>query len=128
MPASLATLSTNHVDTYLEAFGDMLWMPDHVHVENARFMDSFNDMLWGYTDSGDKQLGSTFNYYVDKFIKFAFGVIVAAGERIRLTPRPKNLIMNLGFQIPTLFSLHCLQPVESEDPRQMALSCHLKSP
>ena len=55
MAASLAALGTDHVDAYVEAFLHVLWVADHVHVENAGFVEALDDVDWGNADGGDEE-------------------------------------------------------------------------
>ncbi len=41
-------------------------------------MEALDDMLWWYTDRGDEELSSTIDDDTHKFVKFAFGVVVAS--------------------------------------------------
>lgn len=65
MAASFAALGADHVDAYVEAFLDVLRVPDHVHVENAGFVEALDDVDWGHADGGDEEFGAGINYYRD---------------------------------------------------------------
>ena len=55
----------------------MLGVADHVHVEDAVFVEALDDVLGRHADGGDKELGSAIYYYGDEIVQFALGVIVA---------------------------------------------------
>ena len=57
----------------------MLGVSNHVHVENARFVESVDDMLWGDANGGDEELGSAVDDDADELVELAFCVIVAGG-------------------------------------------------
>lgn len=65
MSASFAALGADHVDAYVEAFLDVLWMSDHVHVEDTGFVEALDDVEWGHADGGDEKFGTGFDYYRD---------------------------------------------------------------
>lgn len=74
---SLTTLSTNDIDAEVQALLHMLWVSDHVHVENAGLMNTFDDMLRWHTNSRDEEFGSAVDDDIDKLIELTLGVIVA---------------------------------------------------
>ena len=74
---SFATLSTDHVNADIQTFLNMFWVADHVHVEDAGFVEAFDNMLGWNTDGGDEEFGAAVDDDADKFVKFAFGVVIA---------------------------------------------------
>ena len=79
MSTSFAALSTDHVNTDIQAFLHMFGVADHVHVEDAGLVEALDDMLGGNPDGRDEELGSAINDDAHEFVKFAFGVVVASG-------------------------------------------------
>jgi hypothetical protein len=74
---TFTSLSADDINTELEAFLDVLWVTDHVHVENTVCVDLVNDSLWWDTDSRDEELGARFNDDVNKLAKLTLCVVVA---------------------------------------------------
>ena len=58
MAAAFAALGADHVDADVEAFLDVFGVPDHVHVEDAGFVEALYDVLWGHSDGGDEEFGA----------------------------------------------------------------------
>ena len=54
MTASFTALSANHVNAYFQALVDVLRVANHVHIEDAGFVETLNDMDWRDADCGDK--------------------------------------------------------------------------
>ena len=79
MTASFAALGAYHIGADVETFLDVFGVPDHVHVENAGFMEALDDVNWGDADSGYEQLGAGVDDDGDEIVKFAFCVVVATG-------------------------------------------------
>ena len=52
-------------------------MADHIHVEDAGFVETLDDVLGGYADGGDEELGAGVDDDGDEFVEFAFGVVIA---------------------------------------------------
>jgi hypothetical protein len=74
---TFTSLSADDINTELEAFLDVLWVTDHVHVENTVCVDLVNDSLWWDTDSRDEELGARFNDDVNELAKLTLCVVVA---------------------------------------------------
>jgi hypothetical protein len=51
---TFTTLCTDDVDTEFQALLDVLWVADHVHVEDTILVDLINDGLWWDTNSRDE--------------------------------------------------------------------------
>jgi hypothetical protein len=62
---ALASLGTDQVDADVKAFLDVLGVADHVHVEDAVFVELLDDVLGGDADGGDKELGAAVNDDLD---------------------------------------------------------------
>ena len=54
MTATFTALSTDHVNAYFEALVDVLGVADHVHVEDASFVEALDNMDWRNADGRDK--------------------------------------------------------------------------
>ena len=78
MAAAFATLCANHINAYVQALLDVLWMADHVHVQNTGLVKSFNHIFGRNAHSRHEKLGAAINDYADEFIKLAFSVIIAS--------------------------------------------------
>src|ERR1700760_3505525 len=74
---TFTTLSADNVNTELQALLDVLWMANHVHVENAVLVKLINDSLWWDTNSRDEKFGARFNNNINELAKLALGVVVA---------------------------------------------------
>ena len=118
---TLTTLGADDIDTNLEAFGDVLWVADHVHVQNTMLVEPVNNFLWWYTDGRDKELSTRVNDYVDEFTQFALSVVVTGVHGVSYG-RKLVLVFLL-----TLFSWHFLRPVVAASRRQMERSYPSKS-
>lgn len=75
--SSFTALCANHVDAELEALLDVLGVADHVHVEDAGFVELVDDFFGGHADGGDEEAGAGVDGDLDEFVEFAFGVVVA---------------------------------------------------
>ena len=75
--ASLAALGADHIDAHIEAFLHVLRVPDHIHVEDAGFVQALDDVDWGHADGGDEELGARVDDYGDEFVEFPLCVVVA---------------------------------------------------
>ena len=75
--ASFAALGADEVDADVETFLHVLGVPDHVHVEDAGFVQTVDDVLGGDADGGDEELGAVVDDDADEVVEFAFGVVVA---------------------------------------------------
>ena len=78
--AALAALGADHVRADVEAFLYVFRVPDHVHVEDASFVEALNDVSGGDADGTDEELGARVDDDGHEFVELAFGVVVA-GER-----------------------------------------------
>lgn len=76
--ASLATLGDDEIDTEIKALLHMLWVADHVHVENAICVEPLDDVLWWDTDGRDEDLCTALNNDINELVELALRVIVAA--------------------------------------------------
>lgn len=80
---TLTTLCADNVNTEVEALLNVLGVADHVHVDDAVGMELVDDVLGGDTDGGNEELGTGLDDDVDKLVKLALGVVVAArGRRV----------------------------------------------
>lgn len=75
MPSSLTSLGTDEVDTDLKGLERVFGMANHIHDEDAGFMELIDGPLWGNTDGGDEEGGPLFDNDLDQFWKLALGVI-----------------------------------------------------
>lgn len=74
---ALTTLGADNVDTEVEALLDVLGVTDHVHVEDAGFVELLDNVLGRDTDGGNKKGSARLDDNVDELVKLALGVIVA---------------------------------------------------
>jgi hypothetical protein len=56
--AALAALGADHVCAEGEALGDVLRVADHVHVEDAGFVEAVDGGFGGHADGGDEEAGA----------------------------------------------------------------------
>jgi hypothetical protein len=75
MPSSLAGLSADEVDTDLKGFERVFGVANHIHNEDAGFMELIDGPLWGNADGGDEEGGTLFDNDLDQFRKLPLGVI-----------------------------------------------------
>ena len=75
--ASFAALGADDVGAYVEAFGHVLGVSDHVHVEDAGGVEAADDVRGGDADGGDEEFGARVNDDGDEVVEFAFCVVVA---------------------------------------------------
>jgi hypothetical protein len=80
--STLTTLCADHVDTEVEALLDVLGVSDHVHVQDAVLVELLDDVLGGYTDGADEELGARVNDDINELVELALGIIVADVESI----------------------------------------------
>ncbi len=78
--ASLTTLGADDVGAYIEAFLNVLWVANHVHVENAILVQAVDDVLGGDTDCGDKELRTGVNDYSNELVEFSLGVVITRNQ------------------------------------------------
>ena len=74
---SLATLGADHINTEVEALLNMLWVSDHVHVEDTVRVELVDNSLWWDTDGGNEKLSAGLDNNIDELVELALGVIVA---------------------------------------------------
>jgi hypothetical protein len=74
---ALASLCADDVNTKIEALLDVFRVANHVHVQNAGFVEAVDDMLGWDTDGGDEELGAAVDDNSHELVEFAFCVIVA---------------------------------------------------
>lgn len=74
---AFTTLSANDIGTGIKGLVDMLGVTNHVHVENAGFVELLDNGLGGDTDGADEKLSTALDNNVDEFIKLSLGVVVA---------------------------------------------------
>jgi hypothetical protein len=79
--ASLTALGADDVDAEVEALLDVLWVPDHVHVEDAGLVEAVDDGLGWDADGGDEELGPGLDHDVDELVELALGVVVAVRKK-----------------------------------------------
>ena len=56
----------------------MLWVTDHVHVENAGLVQAVYDMLWWDSYGRNEEAGARFNDNRDQIIQLTLCVVVAS--------------------------------------------------
>lgn len=78
--SSFTTLGADHVDAEVEALLDVLGVADHVHVEDAGFVELVDDLLGGHADGGDEEAGAGVDDDVGELAELALGVVVAVGR------------------------------------------------
>jgi hypothetical protein len=83
--AALAALCADHVDAEVEAFLDVLGVPDHVHVEDAGFVQFLDNGFGRDADGADEELGARVDDDVDELVQLALCVVVA-GARVSGAP------------------------------------------
>lgn len=81
---SFSSLCANHVGAKLETLLDVLWVANHVHVEDAVLVELLDDVFWRDADGGDEEAGARFDGDVDELVEFAFGVVVAGRKPVSL--------------------------------------------
>jgi hypothetical protein len=74
---ALTALGTDNVNADIEAFPDVLRVANHVHVENAIRVQSFNNSFRWNANGGDEEGSLGANYYINELVELAFGIIVA---------------------------------------------------
>lgn len=77
MSTSFTSLGANHIGSNIKAFLDVFGMSNHVHVENACFVESLDDGNWGNADSADEQLSARVDDDGHELVEFSFSVVVA---------------------------------------------------
>lgn len=77
MATAFAALGADHVGADVEAFLNVLGVPDHVHVEDAGFVEALDDGFGGDADGGDEEAGAGVDDDGYEIVEFAFGVVVA---------------------------------------------------
>jgi hypothetical protein len=92
---SFTTLSADQINADVEAFLDVLGVADHVHVEDASFVETVHHCLWGDTDGRDEEFNTRVDNNGDEFVKFAFGVVVA-------------VVMGSAYELVNVAGLHCV--------------------
>lgn len=75
--AAFATLGADHVGADVEAFLHVFGVPDHVHVEDAGFVEALHDVCGWDADGGDEEFGAGVDDDGYQVVKFAFCVVVA---------------------------------------------------
>ena len=80
MTTTFTSLCADDVYAAFKALRDVLWMANHVHVEDAVFVQLVDNILGRDTDSGDEEFGAGTDDDIDEFVEFALGVIVAAQD------------------------------------------------
>jgi len=74
---TLTSLSADDINSKCKALLYMLWVADHVHVENSGFVELVDNGLGGNTDGGDEELSTRLNDNVYKIVELSLGVVVA---------------------------------------------------
>jgi hypothetical protein len=74
---SFTTLSTDDINTEVETLLDVLWVSNHVHVNDTGVVKTVDNMLRWHTNSGNEKLSTAFDDDGDELIQFALGIIVA---------------------------------------------------
>jgi hypothetical protein len=76
--AAFATLCADDVCADVEAFFDVFWVADHVHVEDAGFVEAVDDGFGRDSNGGDEEFGARVDDDGHEVVKLAFGIVVAA--------------------------------------------------
>lgn len=84
---TLTALCTDQIYSKSEAFGDVLWVSDHVHVENTSLVQTLDHLFWRDTNGRDKQTCAGINDDVDEIVELAFCVVIAAVSLVSEMPR-----------------------------------------
>jgi len=120
--SSLTTLGADQVDTESEALGDVLWVADHVHVEDAVGVELVDDGLWWDTDGRDEELGARLDDNVDELVELALGVIVVglAGVTANLWEKEIDtewsvLIVQVRLELSNLLAEHVWGVADTTD-------------
>jgi hypothetical protein len=74
---ALASLGADDINAEIQALLNVLGMSNHVHVENACFVESVDDMFRWDTNGGDEELGTAVDDDADELVELAFCVIIA---------------------------------------------------
>jgi hypothetical protein len=77
---TLTTLGADNVGAEVEALLDVLWVSDHIHVENAGLVELLDNMLGRDTDGTDEEFSSALDDDINKLVELSFGVVVAEME------------------------------------------------
>ena len=80
MTTAFSSLCADDVYAAFKALRDVLWMANHVHVEDAVFVQLIDNMLGRDTDSGDEEFYARIDDDIDEFVEFAPGVIEATQD------------------------------------------------
>lgn len=80
--AAFAALSANDIGASIKGLRDVLGVANHVHVENASFVEFLDHGLGSNTDGADEQLGTALDDDVDEFVELALGVVIAANTNM----------------------------------------------
>ena len=75
--AAFPALGADDVGAHVEAFGNVLGVSDHVHVEDAGGVEAADDMGGRDADGGDEEFGARVDDDGDEFVELAFCVVVA---------------------------------------------------
>jgi hypothetical protein len=78
--ASFATLSADQINSDVKALLHMLWVSDHVHVENASLVQTLNNLFGRDAHGRDKKFSTTVNDDADQLVEFAFGVVITRSK------------------------------------------------
>lgn len=65
MASALATLSADEVDAEIETFLDVFRVPNHVHVQHARLVQLFDNVLRRHADGTYKEFRAGLDDDVD---------------------------------------------------------------
>ena len=77
---TLASLGADDIHAEVKALLDVLWVSNHVHVQDTGLVESLDDMLRGNTDGRHEQLGSAFNNDSYELVELSLRVIIAVGK------------------------------------------------
>jgi len=111
--SSLTTLCANDVDAEIEALLDVLGVANHVHVKDAGFVETVDDMLGRDTDGGDEELGAAVDDDANELVEFALSIIVVclSGASTNLGEKQVNtegcvLVCKEGLELCDLLAQH----------------------
>ena len=72
LSTTFSALRTDQIRTSGQALGNMLGMPNHVHVENAMLVKAVHDRPRGNSNCRDKQFRSRVDDDGNQFIQFPY--------------------------------------------------------
>lgn len=80
---TLASLCADNVNTEVEALLNVLWVSDHVHVQNAGLVEALDNMFGRNSDGGDEKLSTRVDNNAGQLVELSLRIIVAGQESER---------------------------------------------